>query len=326
MQDQEVDQTMEPQELSSTLLEPNKMDMSLSSIFNMDDDFWKNIPNLSPNISPLRKNLDIQLESNKLGEQIFKKVLDSRYNYSPFSKYPNLNFSTFGRAEVPCCKNFEPVNSPRSYLSNKADSRSNSRLRVPPINFEQQDPEKRMAENSSSYKKLKIPRLNGFQLYPTIANEISNAVCNPVNNSQMMDRNDQESVPDNSNSSNYTFDQHDSTHYSKDSEMVGRLTRKQREAKVKRFLEKRKRRQFNKKVCYESRKKVADTRPRYKGRFVSFEQMGELADEYKKDLQKRLEKDRVFVTEIFNKKTKELRKVIFPNQETMAKYNAKNVV
>ena len=39
MQDQEVDHKMEPQELSSTLLEPNKMDMSLSSIFNMDDDF-----------------------------------------------------------------------------------------------------------------------------------------------------------------------------------------------------------------------------------------------------------------------------------------------
>jgi len=43
----------------------------------------------------------------------------------------------------------------------------------------------------------------------------------------------------------------------------------ERKAKIQRFLEKRKRRKFQKSISYSSRKKLADSRIRVKGRFVS---------------------------------------------------------
>ncbi len=54
--------------------------------------------------------------------------------------------------------------------------------------------------------------------------------------------------------------------------MVGTLTFQQRKEKIRKYLEKRKRRIWKKKICYDCRKKVADKRLRVKGRFVTREQ------------------------------------------------------
>jgi hypothetical protein len=51
--------------------------------------------------------------------------------------------------------------------------------------------------------------------------------------------------------------------------MVGPLTAASRAEKVQRYLEKRKRRSWKKRIAYECRKRVADNRIRVKGRFVS---------------------------------------------------------
>jgi len=56
------------------------------------------------------------------------------------------------------------------------------------------------------------------------------------------------------------------------SKVVSVLTREERRKKIAKFLEKRKRRIWNKKVSYDCRKKVADKRLRIKGRFVTREQ------------------------------------------------------
>jgi hypothetical protein len=50
---------------------------------------------------------------------------------------------------------------------------------------------------------------------------------------------------------------------------IGTLTIEERRMKVQKYLEKRKRRNFNKKISYMCRKKVADQWVRVKGRFVS---------------------------------------------------------
>jgi hypothetical protein len=50
---------------------------------------------------------------------------------------------------------------------------------------------------------------------------------------------------------------------------IGTLSVEERHAKVSRYLERRKRRCFSKKVSYDCRKKVADNRVRVKGRFIS---------------------------------------------------------
>jgi hypothetical protein len=50
------------------------------------------------------------------------------------------------------------------------------------------------------------------------------------------------------------------------------LTEEERRKKITKFLEKRKRRIWNKKISYDCRKKVADKRLRIKGRFVTREQ------------------------------------------------------
>ncbi len=114
-----------------------------------------------------------------------------------------------------------------------------------------------------------------------------------------------------------------STHHddkSSDSEsMIGKITKSERAMKVKRYLEKKRRRKWNKHVNYQSRKKVADTRPRYKGRFLSSEQAIELAQELQNDQKNKLEKAKIFMVEIFDKKTKKLRKRIYPSQKAMNK-------
>jgi len=50
--------------------------------------------------------------------------------------------------------------------------------------------------------------------------------------------------------------------------MIGAYTLPERRERIKRFLKKRKQRVWNHKVKYDCRKKLADNRPRFKGRFV----------------------------------------------------------
>ena len=50
---------------------------------------------------------------------------------------------------------------------------------------------------------------------------------------------------------------------------VGALTREERQEKLRKYFEKRKRRSFAKKISYDCRKIVADKRLRVKGRFVA---------------------------------------------------------
>jgi hypothetical protein len=59
---------------------------------------------------------------------------------------------------------------------------------------------------------------------------------------------------------------------------IGTLSQEERRQKVQKFLEKRKRRNFKKKISYMCRKKVADQRVRVKGRFVSKVQASALTE------------------------------------------------
>ena len=62
---------------------------------------------------------------------------------------------------------------------------------------------------------------------------------------------------------------------------IGTLSQEERRLKVQKFLEKRKRRNFKKKISYMCRKKVADQRIRVKGRFVSKVQASALLEDPK---------------------------------------------
>ena len=62
---------------------------------------------------------------------------------------------------------------------------------------------------------------------------------------------------------------------------VGTLSQEERRLKVQKFLEKRKKRNFKKKISYMCRKKVADQRIRVKGRFVSKVQASALLEDPK---------------------------------------------
>lgn len=53
------------------------------------------------------------------------------------------------------------------------------------------------------------------------------------------------------------------------SKQVGTLSTEERQQKIKRYLEKRQRRTWTKKISYDCRKRVADNRLRVKGRFVT---------------------------------------------------------
>lgn len=55
----------------------------------------------------------------------------------------------------------------------------------------------------------------------------------------------------------------------KNTAKIGTISAEERREKVLRFLEKRKRRVYTKKISYLCRKRVADQRERFKGRFVS---------------------------------------------------------
>ena len=58
----------------------------------------------------------------------------------------------------------------------------------------------------------------------------------------------------------------------KDSRKIGTITVEERREKVRKYLEKRKNRVFKKRISYACRKRVADSRIRVKGRFVTKEQ------------------------------------------------------
>lgn len=53
---------------------------------------------------------------------------------------------------------------------------------------------------------------------------------------------------------------------------IGTITIEERKQKIKKYLEKRKRRKYCKRISYDCRKRVADNRLRIKGRFVTREQ------------------------------------------------------
>lgn len=57
---------------------------------------------------------------------------------------------------------------------------------------------------------------------------------------------------------------------------IGTLTYEERQIKVQKYLDKRKRRSFSKKISYNCRKRVADSRLRVKGRFITKSQASAL--------------------------------------------------
>ena len=75
---------------------------------------------------------------------------------------------------------------------------------------------------------------------------------------------------------------------------VGPLTKRQRSEKLRRYKIKKERRTWQRKINYHSRKRVADTRPRFKGRFVSVQQYGPLLEQYNKEQQEKARKERMF--------------------------------
>ncbi|CAI2369695.1 unnamed protein product [Moneuplotes crassus] len=108
--------------------------------------------------------------------------------------------------------------------------------------------------------------------------------------------------------------------------MIGKFTKSERALKVKRYLEKKRRRRWSTNVNYQSRKRVADNRPRLKGRFLSTEQALCFAKELEIEQKKRLEKAKIFMIEVFDRKTRQLRKRIYPNKKALEKYTTQNLV
>lgn len=61
--------------------------------------------------------------------------------------------------------------------------------------------------------------------------------------------------------------------------------------------------------------KVADTRPRFKGRFVSVDQEDMFKKKLKQELQEKLRKERMFITQKIDKATGIILKTVYPNRE-----------
>lgn len=88
-----------------------------------------------------------------------------------------------------------------------------------------------------------------------------------------------------------------------------------RSEKVSRYLRKKMRRKWAKKIIYHSRKQVADTRPRFKGRFVSVDQADEFNRKLRREMQEKLRKQRIFITQKYDKKSGVLLKTVYPTLE-----------
>lgn len=382
-------------------------------VLNMEDDLYNSVPNMASNASPVRKCFKAPIAAaNSIGAQFFKNFTGDK-SFSFFNKkfcrvgdnfdfsFPNITREASPNREKPeqflnCINSinnlgYRNLNSQRSFLSNKGDSRNTSFTKSPSMEdlmeFDRSELSDSMvrpkvadknATNSdtrseapkvpvsTNSRKLRIPKMSDFSLYPTFTAKFAsrtqednlNSGCrykikSGLENSDFNfnaayikevapseDRTTKSRssiISENIINSKSTLNEPtqgpgsevfgtQDGQSTEDDFLVGPLTKKQREAKVKKYLEKKKKRQWEKKVNYESRKKVADTRPRYKGRFVSFEQAEELLDEYKKDLDKKLEKERVFVTKIFSRKTGELRKIIYPTEEALRRYSTNNLI
>jgi late competence protein required for DNA uptake (superfamily II DNA/RNA helicase) len=88
---------------------------------------------------------------------------------------------------------------------------------------------------------------------------------------------------------------------------------------------KKQRRVYEKKVQYESRKRVADNRPRFKGRFVSEDQETELKVEDFKKMVERHKTERHFAIIKFSRRTGLPLFAKFPNIELMNR-NMKRII
>ena len=109
----------------------------------------------------------------------------------------------------------------------------------------------------------------------------------------------------------------------KNGQTIGKLTPEERKAKIARYLKKKEARQWDKKVQYQSRKKVADKRPRFKGRFVSEDQATELFREYQLEMMEKLRNERFFATSKVDRKTGCLLSANFPRQSFLPKNTAR---
>ncbi|CAI2384846.1 unnamed protein product [Moneuplotes crassus] len=115
----------------------------------------------------------------------------------------------------------------------------------------------------------------------------------------------------------YEDDLSSSKEGSRTSSHVGLLSIEERSIKVNRYLEKKRRRKWSKKINYQSRKKVAETRFRIKGRFVSADQVDEFKKKHQEELQEKLRKERMFVTQKVDKSSGTILKTVYPNIEAL---------
>ena len=98
--------------------------------------------------------------------------------------------------------------------------------------------------------------------------------------------------------------------------MVGLLTKAERQAKLNHYRWKKARRSWNRKINYHSRKRVADTWPRFKGRFISVSQAGPLLEQYQQELAEKARKERIFAIQTFSRDRSQVLKTEYPNEES----------
>ena len=125
--------------------------------------------------------------------------------------------------------------------------------------------------NNNQFKSIDLPYLFNSKSEPTFGQNILMATQENHNLMQIPnDLNEMLHSNLNSNSINSELIQ---LHGGK---RIGSLTIEERRLKVEKFLQKKKNRTWNKKISYDCRKRVADSRLRIKGRFVTKKQAGEL--------------------------------------------------